>query len=612
MTIQHWYRKLRQAPALEKHDILHRRWNCLTHSEDTLTGWLWFSVLLLLSKNYLAEEVQFVKKNLAPEGEHLASQRYGHPNVGLFPFHDVVQEEQLSDIFPCDLCEKTFSTARGSRVHISKIHHLEGAPMERDRHRDRGIDGMPICEQCGVKFCDWSSFDRHVRNKVCRTIRTMTHTSSECPRTPRTKAATQLCMIDDQTLKNQLGSDGAKVVDQDSTLRCKLAHHCCVCNQWFDKNHHLSHHGTVQHLELFKHGRSMLAQLRADWGIRAIMHQCRYCDAITNSKNPHKCVALLQIAFLIYPLPLSSPLPDDGSQRRRASYRKGDATVPTSSLESSRQRGLSRRKGCQSSSYWQRWDEATPPRDGSTGGGESSSGRNSRTDPSLQKLVVNLARLAIGPEDCINVARQDSGFVLYMSTKKPGMLDMLFQISNSWKEKRTKDPLSIQSPLRLILLKSIFEELEQRLSRLVTEEDGKAAMEQARKDELLSPDGKFLYKRWDPKQEALVAMDVPAPLSVMEVQNLVKELNSHLQIGVVHRFHSTRPLSPSMTSPVVPMLLEIGMRDDHASKAYAALSSLVQNSATQLGGFSIRQSSLQRSQLAKDVKTQLEKIGGSR
>ena len=142
----------------------------------------------------------------------------------------------------------------------------------------------PSAPRCGCQFRDWWAHDRHVRRQVCRNATLTTATPSivdgRSTSLPRTKAPTSVNMIDDKTLIDNLKSEGVRIIDQDSRLRYMMGHHCCVCNQWFDKNHHLTHHGNLKHSEIFGHGKRMLSQLRADWGIRPIMYQCRYCDAI--------------------------------------------------------------------------------------------------------------------------------------------------------------------------------------------------------------------------------------------------------------------------------------------------------------------------------------------
>ena len=68
--------------------------------------------------------------------------------------------------------------------------------------------------------------------------------------------------------------------------------------------------------------------------------------------------------------------------------------------------------------------------------------------------------------------------------------------------------------------------------------------------------------------------------------------------GVVHRFHSTRPMGASQQSTLV-FLLELGYRSEPAQRVVATLQRLHHNAVLQIVGCQLRPEGLRRSPLAK-------------
>ena len=65
------------------------------------------------------------------------------------------------------------------------------------------------------------------------------------------------------------------------------------------------------------------------------------------------------------------------------------------------------------------------------------------------------------------------------------------------------------------------------------------------------------------------------------------------------RFHATRPLTEKLEGPVLPFLMSVGMRSEHADQAYHAMSTLVQSAALKVVGIRWRQERLDRQPLVK-------------
>ena len=211
------------------------------------------------------------------------------------------------EIYTCEVCTKTFPTSRGLRVHVTKVHGstpLDTEVSPETHLRAQGIDGMPICRSCKRRFGDWYSFDRHVTRGVCKAL-TCPPTSAMNMATTPSSARTPVQRTEEKPLLLQhdlltaLKEDWLKQLFHKPGLRQSLKHHCCVCNQWFEKGWHLTHHGLWKHTSLFGRGKLFRNELMLRSGIAPIKWECPYCIAVFQSANIHYCPVLLQISVLV-------------------------------------------------------------------------------------------------------------------------------------------------------------------------------------------------------------------------------------------------------------------------------------------------------------------------
>ena len=180
------------------------------------------------------------------------------------------------------------------------------------------------------------------------------------------------------------------------------------------------------------------------------------------------------------------------------------------------------------------------------------------SDKQMNDLVIGLTRLAIRHEDGINSLRQDSGFMLFMHSQPPGMVDVLVKMAEQWKELRLATPTAIASPLRLILFRGLVVELHSRVQLLLAGSDTKHILEGAKEAGVLDKDNNFVFRKWNPQTESMENLEQPVPLSAKQVQDMLQELTRCLIPQVIHRFHSTRPLTaPTPQSKVLPFMFWI-------------------------------------------------------
>ena len=87
------------------------------------------------------------------------------------------------------------------------------------------------------------------------------------------------------------------------------------------------------------------------------------------------------------------------------------------------------------------------------------------TQASLQDQVAQLACVVMKHEDQINTAKLDRGFVLFLHNGEGSILQTLFDISQKTKQALDNGKAQ-ENPLRILLLKALFVELEGRLKML--------------------------------------------------------------------------------------------------------------------------------------------------
>ena len=181
--------------------------------------------------------------------------------------------------------------------------------------------------------------------------------------------------------------------------------------------------------------------------------------------------------------------------------------------------------------------ESSKRRKTETGKGKSkqpSLSKNRPSDPKMQSILVSLARLSLRHEDALNTERQDTGFMLYMTTGEAGIHRALLKISEAWKAQRLTNPLSVNSPLRLLLFRACIEELQLRINKLQAgaDKESKEILQACVTKGMIDAEQRFHYRRWDPKKEELVVTD-QTPLRMDEAVIAVNSLLPLLVNNVV-------------------------------------------------------------------------------
>ena len=225
----------------------------------------------------------------------------------------------------------------------------------------------------------------------------------------------------------------------------------------------------------------------------------------------------------------------------------------------------------------------------------SASATNRRARPRAhaeEELTTLLAKMVLRQEDNTNVLRAETSMVLHMQPTEPGVLKLLFQASQEWRQQsQAQQPTAVgKLSLRVVLAQIWVRELRQRLQ----DED---YLKKARQDGWLMSDN-WVYQRWNATEKKLEVAPQPG-IPHQDLLSLMTQLCSDLATpGVVHRFHSTRPMGANQQSTLV-FLLELGYRTEPAQRVVATLQKLQHNAAPQVVGSQLRPEGLRRSPLAK-------------
>ena len=147
----------------------------------------------------------------------------------------------------------------------------------------------------------------------------------------------------------------------------------------------------------------------------------------------------------------------------------------------------SRRSEAQSS--WQNW------------GGNSQSSWQRDTDQ-INEAVRLLARMALRHEDELSQTRIEKEFILTMEVHGGGVLPMMYQVAQAWKESREKG--EVFSSLRLTMLLALFQEWLERMARITEEQALAGAIKLGICQMEPGQELEWLYLTWDAESKKLI------------------------------------------------------------------------------------------------------------
>ena len=220
----------------------------------------------------------------------------------------------------------------------------------------------------------------------------------------------------------------------------------------------------------------------------------------------------------------------------------------------------------------------------------------------VQTLLQLLLRLTLRQEDELSLLRLDKAFCLFLEVKgEVSVFPTLATVANEWKRLKQEDATKLQLPLRTVLFNSLLRELLARLRLVVQQETTLAKTREAQWTEEVNGALCWRYQVWDPQQSKNLPHPTKASVPHTEVLTLLEELKRlSLREGLLHRFHSTRPL---VSEPLhqATFLLQVSLRGQEANRAHELLSLLADCAFWRLLNGRLRTERVQRSPLAKKL-----------
>ena len=263
-------------------------------------------------------------------------------------------------------------------------------------------------------------------------------------------------------------------------------------------------------------------------------------------------------------------------------------------------RGKGKREGGRNEEQSQNWGDKANWQWHSSGG--SSGGRIA----ALESQVRNLTRLALRHEDAIGLLRSEFSFVIHAKVDAPtSVVKTMFSMQQDWRTLKEKEPSKLTGPLRVALLGCLFRELQERLDKLLQDEQ----MSKTWVDmEWLTRDlGFFPYLRYNQETRRLEPEKTRPGLPVSILREHIAEVAKNIPApGALARYHPIRPLTANMAGESLVFLLQTGVGSDAAQSLSLHLKALVGHSVTQLCAFTLQADRLQRSGLANQLSKSLQ------
>ena len=218
----------------------------------------------------------------------------------------------------------------------------------------------------------------------------------------------------------------------------------------------------------------------------------------------------------------------------------------------------------------------------------------------LRGLALALGRLALRQEDQIATLRSQSNFMWFCNTGgQLSLLATLYPIAMYWRAKREEKPPAVKSPLRTLLCAAYMEEL---LGRLRTAKEPGLRHDTLLKHGWMNPDYSWPYLSYDMANQKEIQDTTAAPLPYADALATVDLLRTLLsQPDILMKFSPTRPLAASYTGEILLVAIIISSRGDQATKAWEAMSRLVNNGVTKLVGLRIRPERMRRCPPATEI-----------
>ena len=247
----------------------------------------------------------------------------------------------------------------------------------------------------------------------------------------------------------------------------------------------------------------------------------------------------------------------------------------------------------------------TPPgrKKGAPAAERSEGTRPARSD----SLLTRLATLTLRHEAQLQMLEVDRSYVLFLNTEPLGVIPLLKEASERWKQ--LKETGKVTASLRCTLLTSVLLELQTRVQKVAAEPETRKKCEEAEWCSTGEDAGlRWYYKRWDPVAKAAKAVNGEGLSQAELLANLSLLIQNTKHDGVLHRFHSLRPLATESSAENFTFLLTISTRTA-GEAVHQALTKLQDLCALSLIGARLRPGRMKSSPLADEIRKMVRQGG---
>ena len=169
------------------------------------------------------------------------------------------------------------------------------------------------------------------------------------------------------------------------------------------------------------------------------------------------------------------------------------------------------------------------------------------TDRPPKSLLKMLVQLVLRHEFSIQMLEADRSFCLYLTTKDSSLLPQMYKTSLRWKENYENG--TCEAPLRTALMGAMMMEFKARLAK-TSEAQLKSLCQEAG---WLTEDNKWKFLAWSPADKKLLPTTKEPIMHQAPMETVEQIIELTTQQGLVHRFHSLRPLRENYQTETVIM-----------------------------------------------------------
>ncbi|CAE7664604.1 car [Symbiodinium sp. CCMP2592] len=190
--------------------------------------------------------------------------------------------------------------------------------------------------------------------------------------------------------------------------------------------------------------------------------------------------------------------------------------------------------------------------------------------PNMEQLVEALCRLTLKQEEELQLIRTEKQFLLHLESGTHGLLAPLWQVAQAWKDEATIKKMEAQGWVKVQGEKELH----------------------------------WTFQQWNAESRRLELDATRPPIGHTQMVQIAHDLQQLVMTGkeeLIHRFHSTRKLTETVTGDTLPFILSVAMRGTRAQQAHDLLRSLTGSAALRLVGVRIRGERMNLQPLAQHI-----------